>query len=49
MHLANAVLDRRAAWSAVQRLPADVFSNANAGGNGNSRTAGYYWVATRAD
>ena len=45
--LATAVVDAAAAWPKVQALPASVFNNRNAGGNGNSRTASYYWVATR--
>jgi endo-1,3(4)-beta-glucanase len=47
LQLAKAVSEPAAALSALKRLPADVFANANAGGNGNSRTAAYYWVATR--
>ena len=47
LHLATAVRDPAAAVEALRKLPADVFASANAGGNGNSRTAAYYWAATR--
>ena len=39
--------DPSGALAAVKKLPAEVFDSSNAGGNGNSRTASYYWIATR--
>jgi len=47
LRLAQAVHDPTAALAAIKKLPPDVFDSANAGGNGNSRTGSYYWVATR--
>jgi hypothetical protein len=47
LRLAQAVHDPSAALAAMKKLPADVFDSGNAGGNGNSRTGSYYWVATR--
>ena len=47
LRLAQAVQDPSGALAAVKKLPAEVFDSANAGGNGNSRTASYYWIATR--
>jgi endo-1,3(4)-beta-glucanase len=36
-----AIIDPEAAWDLIQKLPHDAF------GKGNSRTASYWWVATR--
>jgi len=47
LRLAQAVQDPSGALAAIRKLPAEVFDSANAGGNGNSRTASYYWIATR--
>ena len=45
--LATAAVDAASGWAQAQALTDAMFDNANAGGNGNSRTAAYYWVATR--
>lgn len=45
--LATSVNDQQAGWALAQALTDDMFANGNAGGNGNSRTTAYYFVATR--
>jgi hypothetical protein len=47
--MAQATFARDAAWVQLGKvLTDDDFTNTSPGGNGNSRTNSYYWVATRA-
>jgi len=43
----KAVNDKEAGWKCATALPNAVFQGDAAGGNGNSRSFTYYWIATR--
>ncbi len=43
----QAIIDKESAWKAALELPDEFFSNDDAGGNGNSKTAMLHWIATR--